>query len=413
METAVTLTMRDHSRYQVVMTSLSGSARIGDTAVILKLSERQVYRLRRRVKEEGAAGVVHRLRGRPSARRIPIKTRDAVQRLYQKKYLGFNISHFTERLAEVEGIEVSREVIRRLLRSSGLYARAPRRVDKHRERREPMEREGQMSQMDTSQHRWIPALGHDSYLVMLVDDATNKMQAGKFVASDSTVENMLVLKGSFRSKGLPGMIYLDRDSKFKTTRHGGRCYQVDEEQPQTQIERALGELGVGLIYAHSPQAKGRVERDFRTLQDRLLKELRVAGIETLEEANHYLIEDFMPRWNRRFARAPRADGAAYAWLLRGCHLDDVLCLKYDRRVYPDNTISYRGRKIQILADPYRANYSRARVELWEHLDGKITILHKGRRLRYRRVPGPTPKHRDDRLREQDLLDPDISTLQRT
>jgi hypothetical protein len=104
---------------------------------------------------------------------------------------------------------------------------------------------------------------------------------------------------------------------------------------------------------------------------------------------------------------------AYASLLRGCHLDDVLCLKFDRRVYPDNTISYQGRRIQILADPYRANYSRARVELWEHLDGKITILYKGRKLRYRRVPGPTPKHRDDRLTEQALLEGDISTLQTT
>jgi transposase len=413
METAVTLTMRDHSRYGAVLTSLSGSTRVSDTAVILRLSERQVYRLRRRVKEEGAAGVVHRLRGRPSGRRIASKTLERVKHLYQKRYRGFNISHFTERLAEVEGIGVSREVIRRLLRSSGLYEKPLRRVGKHRQRREPMEREGQMSQMDTSQHRWIPALGRDSYLITMVDDATNKMQAGKFVASDSTIENMLVLKSLFRSKGVPGLIYLDRDSKFKTTRHGGRCYQVDEEQPETQIGRAMSELGVGLIYAHSPQAKGRVERDFRTLQDRLLKELRVAGVETLEEANHYLIEDFMPRWNRRFARAPRAEGEAYAWLLKSCHLDDVLCLKYERRVYPDNTISYRGRKIQILADPYRANYSRARVELWEHLDGKMTIFFKGRKLRYRRVPGPTPKPRDDRLREQALLEADISTLQTT
>ena len=221
------------------------------------------------------------------------------------------------------------------------------------------------------------------------------------------------MKGLFRSKGLPGMIYLDRDSKFKTTRHGGRCYHVDEEQADTQIKRALGELGVELIYAHSPQAKGRVERDFRTLQDRLLKELRVAGIETLEEANHYVIEEFMPRWNRRFGRLPREEGLAYRPLPRGIHLDEILCLKYDRRVYPDNTISYRGRKIQILADPYRANYARTRVELCEHLDGKITILFRGRRLRCRRLPGPTPGHQDDRLREQALLEGDISTLQRT
>jgi hypothetical protein len=276
-----------------------------------------------------------------------------------------------------------------------------------------MAQEGQMSQMDTSQHRWLPSLGRDSYLVAIVDDATNKIQAGKFVESDSTVENMLVLKGFFRSKGLPGMIYLDRDSKFKTTRRGGRCYQVDEDQAETQIKRALRELGVQLIYAYSPQAKGRIERDFRTLQDRLLKELKVAGIETIEEANHYLWEEFIPRWNRRFARAPREEGLAYRPLPRGLHLDEILCLKYDRRVYPDNTISYRGRRIQILRDPYRANYARAKVEVREHLDGKMTILFKGRRLRYRRLPGPTPKSQDDRLRELALIEGDISTLQRT
>ena len=413
MDTEVTLTMRDHNRYRVLMTSLSGSMRVSEASLILGISERQVYRLRRRIKDEGARGVVHRLRGRVSARRFPIEAEEAVKRLYRDKYMGFNISHFTERLGEVEGIEVSREVIRRLLRSSGLYSKAPRRVRKHRQRREPMAQEGQMSQMDTSQHRWLPALGRDSYLVAIVDDATNKMQAGKFVESDSTPENMLVLKGFFRSKGLPGMIYLDRDSKFKTTRRGGRCYQVGEEQAETQIKRALRELGVELIYAYSPQAKGRIERDFRTLQDRLLMELKVAGIETIEEANHYLMEDFIPRWNRRFARAPRAEGLAYRRLPRGIHLDEILCLKYDRRVYPDNTVSYRGRRIQILSDPYRANYARAKVEVREHLDGKITILFKGRRLRHRRLPGPTPKHQDDRLKELALIEGDISTLQRT
>jgi transposase len=405
--------MQDHNRYRVVMASLGGSMRVSEASLILGISERQVYRLRRRVKEEGAGGVVHRLRGRQSARRFPCEAEEVVKRLYGDKYAGFNISHFTERLSEVEGIEVSREVIRRILRSSGLYAKAPRRVRKHRQQREPMAQEGQMSQMDTSQHRWIPALGRDSYLIAIVDDASNKMQGGKFVERDSTPENMLVLKGFFRSKGLPGMIYLDRDSKFKTTRRGGRCYQVDEEQADTQIKRALGELGVELLYAYSPQAKGRIERDFRTLQDRLLMELKVAGIETLEEANHYLIEEFIPRWNRRFARAPREEGLAYRALPLGLHLDEILCLKYDRRVYPDNTISYRGRRIQILSDPYRANYSRVKVEVREHLDGKITILFKGRKLRHRRLPGPTPRHHDDRLREQDLIEGDISTLQTT
>lgn len=413
MQPKVTLTMRDLSRYQVVEASLEGRTQVRAAASVLGMSERQVYRLRARVREEGVKGIVHRLRGRRSDRRLSEATLEEVRRLYEDKYRGFNMSHFTEYLNEEEGIVISRETVRRVLRVSGVYDKKARRRPRHRQSREPMAQEGQMTQMDTSLHRWLPGLGRLVNLICLVDDATNKIQAGWFVEHDTTVENMRVLKMYFRSRGLPWVLYLDKDSKFKTTRRGGCHLRMRPDQGETQIQRALGELGVGLIYAGSPQAKGRIERDFRTLQDRLINELRLNCIKSLDGANNYLWEEFIPKWNRRFGRSPREEGSCYRPLPAGIRLDDILCLKHDRRVYPDNTISHRAQKYQILPDRYRANYSRARVEVREHLSGKISVLYKGRKLRHRKITRTTQNQRKEALKEQALRQGDISILQNT
>jgi len=409
----VTLTMRDLTRYRVVEASLEGRTRVSAAASVLGISERQVYRLRARVRAEGVKGIVHRLRGRRSHRRLAEGVWAEVVGLYEGKYRGFNMSHFTEYLNEEEGIGISRETVRRILRVSGVYEKKARRRPRHRQSREPMAQEGQMTQMDTSFHRWLPGLDQLLNLICLVDDATNKIQAGWFVEHDTTLENLRVLKMYFRSRGLPWVIYLDRDSKFKTTRRGGCHISMRPDQGETQIQRALGELGVELIYAGSPQAKGRIERDFRTLQDRLINELRLNGITTLEGANNYLWEEFIPKWNRRFGRSPRQEGSCYRPLPAGISLDDILCLKHQRKVYKDNTISYNAQKYQILPDRYRANYSRARVEVREHLDGKMSVLYKGRRLRHRKITRATHKQRQEALKEEALRQSDISIMQNT
>jgi len=336
-----------------------------------------------------------------------------VKRLYEDKYKGFNMSHFTEYLNEEEGIGISRETVRRILRVSGVYEKKARRPPKHRQSRVPMAREGQMTQMDTSPHRWLPGLDRQINLICLADDATNKIQAGWVVEHDTTVENMRVLKMYFRSKGLPWSLYLDRDSKFKTTRGGGCHLNVSEKQGETQIQRAMDELGVELIHAGSPQAKGRIERDFRTLQDRFINELRLNGITTLDGANNYLWEEFIPKWNRRFGHSARQEGSAHRPVPVGIRLDDILCLKHQRRVYKDNTISYNGQKYQILPDPYRANYSRARVEVREHLNGKMSVVYKGRKLRHKKITRITKKQRREALKEEALIQGDISIMQNT
>lgn len=411
MEEVITLTMEEQKRYEVIKDSLKRLIKVKEAAQLLSLSIRQIYRLRDKVKSEGIKGVIHHLKGRVSSKRIPKEIEEKIKRLYKEKYFGFNLSHFTEYLNEEEEISLSREFIRKTLRKAGLYPKEPKKQPKHRIHREPMPQEGLMVQLDTSEHLWLPSLDKKLQLILLVDDATNKLLDGQFVVSDSTLENMKLLEGFFRQKGLPVCVYLDQDSKFKTQRHESIHYNLKgEPYPDTQIKRALRELGINLIYAGSPEAKGRIERDFQTLQDRLINELRLNRITTLDGANHYLKEEFIPKWNRKFAREPRVKELAYRPIPQDINLNDILCIKEERTVYPDNTISYKTEKYQILSDPYRASYARAKVEVYEHLNAKLSITYKGRKLKFRKI-GTIKNQKETSLKEF-LLKGDISILQK-
>lgn len=414
MKQGITLTMKEKKRYEVIRDSLGGLIKVKEAAELLGLSERQIYRLRVKVREEGIQGVVHHLRGKESSRKKGKEITEKIKKLYKEKYFGFNISHFTEYLNEEEEIEVSREFVRKELRGADEYPRKPKRQPKHRTRREPMPQEGLMVQLDTSEHLWIPSMDKRSYLILLVDDATNKLLCGKFVSSDSTFENMRVLDKFFTQKGLPGCIYLDKDSKFKTQRHKGIHYNVKGgDYADTQIKRAMDELGIKLLYANSPQAKGRIERDFQTLQDRLLNELKLNDITTLEGANNYIKEEFIIKWNKKFARRPKREGSGYRDIPGDKKLEDILCRKEGRTVYPDNTVSYDNRKYQILADSYRASYAKAKVEVYEHLDNKLSIVYKGRKLKFKKIKTYKKKKQKEESIKESLLKGDISTLQKT
>jgi transposase len=225
----ITLTMKEQIRYEVIKDSLKGLIKVKEISFMLGISIRQVYRLRKRVREEGIKGIIHRLRNKPSSKRISKNIQDRIKRLYKEKYFDFNITHFTEYLNEKEGIKVSREYVRKLLRKENIYPKKPKKQPKHRIRRAPMPQEGLLSQLDTSEHLWLNNLNKNCYLILLIDDATNKIQNAKFVLSDTTIENMKVLEESFRKKGIPSCIYLDRDSKFKTTRYKGLHYNLKGE----------------------------------------------------------------------------------------------------------------------------------------------------------------------------------------
>lgn len=390
------LTMKEANKYEIICEVLKGYMKVKEASEKLGLSERQIYRLKKRVKEGGARGVIHKSRGQSRVRWLTQEVKDRIIEFYDDKYNGFNISHMTEYLNRDERIRVSRESVRKILLKDGSYKREKKRR-KHRTRREPCAREGQMMQFDTSEHDWLEGRGPKMYLIGGIDDATSICVGARFTLSDSTVENMRLLKNIVEAYGIPLSIYCDGDSKFKTTRHNGVHYQLSHDYKKTQIERALGELGVSIIIAGSPQAKGRVERAWGTFQDRLCSELRLYKISTLDGANNYLIEQFIPDYNERFSRYAREKGSAYRKVNKDMDLANIFCRKEQRKVISDNTITYNSRIFQILPDDYRMSYVKAKVMVHEHLDGSIHIFYKGRELKQEELPKKTKKRKEGKL----------------
>jgi len=380
----ISLTMREAQRYKVISEVNEGHVKAREASELLGLSERQIYRIKARVQREGAEGVIHRSRGKKSPRWITGKVKDKIDQLYKTKYRGFNLTHMTEYLNREERIRVSRESVRQILLEKGSYMKK-KRYPKHRQWREPSYREGQMVQYDTSDHDWLEGRGPKLYLIGGVDDATSKVAGAKFVLADGVRENMEVFKGIVQKRGIPLSVYVDCDSNFKTTRYQEIEYQLKGEYPYTQFARALRELGIKMIYAYSPQAKGRVERKFGVLQDRLCSELRLHNISSLEEANRYLIQEFIPKHNRRFSRWAKEPGSAYRSLPQGLKLKEIFCLKEERTGAADNTISYKGKFFQILPDEYRVNFFKAKVEVREYLDGSINIFCQSRKLKHKPI----------------------------
>jgi len=257
----LSLTMKEAPRYKTICEIEEGYLRVKEAGLILGLRQRQVYRIKARVEREGAGGIIHKSRGKRTLRWLTEKIKDKIGHFSKTEYGGFNLTHMTEYLNEEEGIKVSRESVRQILLERGSYVKQ-RRYPKHRKRREPCSREGQMVQFDTSDHDWLEGRGPGLYLIGGVDDATGKVAGAQFVLTDGVKQNMGVFRDIVRKRGIPLRVYVDRGSNFKTTRHQSMEYQLKGEYPSTQFARALEELGVRMIYAYSPQAKGRMERKF-------------------------------------------------------------------------------------------------------------------------------------------------------
>lgn len=378
------LTMKEANRYHVISETNAGHLKNGEAGKMLDLSERQVYRIKSRVKDEGIKGIIHRSKGRRLPRWLTDRVIKRIGRLFSKKYSGFNITHFTEYLNDEEEIKVSRESVRQILLKLGLYEVWKER-DTHRQRREPSLREGQMVQFDTSEHDWLEGRGERIYLIGGIDDATGKCVGARFAYGDTVIENMKVLKSIVEENGIPLIFYCDRDTNFKITKIEGVHVKFSKEQGLTQIGRALSELGVKIIYANSPQAKGRVERLWGTFQDRLCSELRLYKISTLEDANKYLWEKFIPKHNKKFSHPAKEDSIAYMTVPRGVKLEDVFCIKAERTVAKDNTVSFQGKILQILPDSYRVGYTKAKVMVYKHLDRTLSVWYKNNKLNIRPI----------------------------
>ena len=345
-----------------------GSLSQGEAAEMLGISERTFRRWRDRFREEGEAGLHDRRLGRPSLRRASRSEIARMLGLYSEHYAGFTVKHFHEKLVKRHGYKLCYTVTRLALQSAGLVKPAPRRGAHRRKRpRRPMA--GMLLHQDASRHRWLagqPMLD----LVMTLDDATSEIYSAFLVAEEGTASSLAAVSEVTAAKGLFCALYTDRASHyFHTPEAGGK---VDKRHP-TQVGRALAQLGIEHIAAYSPEARGRCERAFRTLQDRLPKELALAGITTVAAANAYLREVYLGEHNARFAVAAEEPGSAFVAATRE-QWRDVLCVQETRQVGNDNTVRWRGRVLQIPKSPLRPHFVRTKVRLHEYPDGAIALF---------------------------------------
>jgi hypothetical protein len=345
-------------------------------AEVLDLSLRQVHRLYLRYLAEGDRGLVHRSRGRPSSRKIASGERQKAMELYRAIYRGFGPTLLAEKLGADHGIWVSHDTARRWLIEEGLLERT-RKGRRSRRRRLRRERFGQMLQMDGSHHAWFEGRGGRCCLMVIIDDATGRMR-GRFYEGETLAAAMDTFGRWCREFGVPQSLYVDRSGIYRCDREATQGELQSKRHPLTQFGRAMKELGVRLILARSPQAKGRVERANGTLQDRLVKELRLAGIGNVQQANAWLEQSrFFQRLSEQFGVQPMDAGDAHRPVVSD--LSCVLCVKEQRSVSLDGCVQWQGQTLQLTA-PRRVGLRR--VELWQRLDGSLVISDGGQRLEF-------------------------------
>jgi transposase len=366
-------------RLDVLRRLEAGALSRSEAAQVLGLTKRQVRRLVRAFEREGRRALVHGNLGREPANKLPARTRERIAALQAGKYAGFNDQHFTEKL-ELEGMAVSRSTVRRVLREAGVPAARKRRPPRHRRRRDRRAQEGMMMLWDGSRHEWLEERGPPLCLMGAIDDATGAVLPGAhFVEQECAAGYLKTLRRIAEEKGLPLSAYMDQHGSLK---RNDDFWTLEEElrgeQDPTQVGRALRALGIEVIYALSPQAKGRVERLWGTLQDRLVSELRLAGAKTCAEANAVL-EHYRADHNARFAVAPRDAASAWRPVRQGLDLDRVCSFHYTSTVLNDNTVRIGGRVIDIPPGPGNRSYAQAKVEVRQLLDGTWRV-YLGERL---------------------------------
>jgi hypothetical protein len=344
---------------------------------VLEVCERQVRRIVVRVREAGDEGVIHRLRGRPSHRAIKNGVKRKVISLCRSRYEGFGPTLASEKLRELDEIEVSRETLRGWFREEQIAYRK-RRGRPHRQWRERKRYFGEMVQMDGSHHDWFEERAPWCVLMGYIDDATGNVYA-RFYGYEGTMPAMDSLRMYFRRYGLPASVYLDKHTTYKSPGKPSIEEELRGEEALSEVERALKELGVKVIHADSPQAKGRIERLFRTFQDRLVKEMRLEGIRSMEEANRFL-ERYLPIYNERFRVIPAGKADLHRPVPKGVRLERILCTKAERFLRNDFTVAYNGKLYQV-EERTRAK----KVVVEERLDGSMAIVHKDRSLRFKEI----------------------------
>jgi transposase len=381
----LTLNPREQTRLEILNRVLEGFVSVPEAGQLMGVSERQAWRLLADYRKEGARGLAHGNRGQRPVNAVPQAVRHRVITLARTRYANVNHTHFTELLAEREGLFLTRTTVRNILLAAGLSSPRRRRPPRHRQRRERKPQEGMLVQLDGSPHDWLEGRGPKFTLLLAVDDATGTVPAARFHPTEDTLGYLRLFHQMVQAEGIPLAVYTDRHSVFQNPgAQWGRPRPGGKETP-TQFGRALRELGVTQIFAMSPEAKGRVERANGTFQDRLVAELRLAGARTLEEAN-LVLWDFVPRFNARFKVAPVQAGSAYRTPDPGLDLARILCLKNRRTVAKDNTVSYQQSILQLFPTLERPSYAGTVVEVQERLDGQLLVSYQGQVIPSRTVP---------------------------
>ncbi len=362
---------RAMKRNEIVLKAMSGELSWIRAAEIAGITARQMRRLKRAYQQGGYTGLLDRRTGRPSPKRAPFAEVEQILRLYRETYAGFNVRHFHQKWTEKHGGTLGYTFVRQALQEAGLVSKRTRRGP-HRKHRERKESEGEMLHLDGSPHVWLSLVPDQKQtLLAVVDDATSKVWEGRLVDAEGTESVLKAFYEVVKTYGIPMSLYTDRAGwAFYTPKAGGK---VNKDR-LTQVGKVLAKLGVEAIPAYSPEARGRGERLNRTFQDRLVNELRVAGIRTTQEANRYLRETFLPDHNARYSVAPSCSQSAFV-PVGSVDLDQIFCLEESRKVAKDNTVAYQGVRMQIEPQPGRATCAHLRVTVRRHLDGHHTIWH--------------------------------------
>jgi transposase len=382
----IEMSLRDLKRLKVIQQTIDRYIPQRVAASMLQVSERQVRRMVRRVRQEGDSGIVHRSRGRSSNHRLSQRIKTGVILLYKDNYKGFGPTFAAEKLFEKYKIRVSEETLRQWLMEEGLWKRQ-RKGRKHRKCRPRKECCGQMVILDGSHHDWLEGRGPELVLMAYIDDATNRLCA-RFYNYEGIMPAMDSFKRYVKRYGLPQCLYTDKHTTYKSTKKPTVEDELANRAPQSHFQRAMEELRVEMIHANSPEAKGRIERVFRTLQDRLVKELRLRDIKTRAEANRYL-QHYLPAHNRRFTVEPKSAADVHRVIPEGMDLDAILCIREHRALRKDLTIRYNNKFYQIQKIPpgLRPKY----VWVEERMNGKMFVMYKGFYFSFKEIEVRLPK----------------------
>lgn len=373
----IIMSQRELRRLHVVQKVLDEQLRQVAAADILGLSSRQIRRIVKRVRKEGNIGIAHKSRGRASNRGFPKKIKDKAIKIYKEKYHDFGPTLASEKFFEIDKIKLNDETLRKWLIAEGLW-QIRRKRKKHRQWRERKHHLGEMIQVDGSHHDWLEGRGPECVLIGYIDDATNRVHA-RFYEYEGTFPAMDSFKRYITKYGLPQSIYIDKHSTYKSTAKPTIEDELNNRECLSQFERAVREVGVEIIHANSPQAKGRIERLFKTFQDRLIKEMRLRGIKTIEGANKFL-RYYLPIYNKRFSLEAIERGDFHRAVAKETVLDTILCIRNNRSLRNDFTIAHDKKLYQILEHVHAK-----KVTVEERINGRMLITCKGEELKYKQI----------------------------